>query len=954
MYEKGQHPGALWRKTDLQCHSPRDRNWRGPPSLTGGGEAAEGAREAWARDFIGECVRRGIEIVSITDHHDMAFVPYVAQAAELAFENTLVFPGVEITCNDKAQCLVLFDPSTDNGIWHHFLGKLVGIEQSDPADAKTAPIKNAGMTIHELFDAVTGDPRLRDVCIILPHFSDGNAHKHLNEDGYHERFATLKCDGVYIEKPFAELDQVTLDKAYGKIPEWGSRRRAFVVTGDNRSLTWERLGAHECWIKIGENSIEAMRQALLADEARISYGTPTTPSERIVKLTVLSTLTGSEALIVSFNDGFNSLIGGRGSGKSALLEYLRFGLGRTNRDLPGRDDDPFEADYDRDVQLIEDTLGDDGYVTVQIEREGVTETWHRNLENRDVITVTNEDDESNELTIQDAQRRFRARAFYQKGLSTTMNDTANAAEQITGIAAAEQLDQRREIDISIEKVKREIGTAIRRQSAFWQTRLEHRRAQALVSDLKRRIGAISTRLEREGLSKEALAVIAQAPVYDRAKNYQGQVNRAQTAETERLNQIKKTALNVTIRQFPGVEAFPEIKSLDEAIAKARTAITTHLDAAIAEVQKISSAYATSLKEFEKRETEFKKDLQNAINAQTAHKQLIDEHSRLIAELQKAEQAAIDAAEQEEEAKGAPALFQEACTKLDKLISDREKVLDEAARRVEGQSSQMLKARLKRDPRPEEYVEAIAGLMAGARVHDMEDKAGDWVGELVRPNAANNWRMVRTALLNLYEAKINAGLPPEPSEEDAEALRSTIFSTSRLTPQQTLKVYQNLSDEALANIYAATPRDYIVMTYVDQGRDVPFEQASPGQQASALLELLLQQSAGTLIIDQPEDDLDNRIIMKIVGLIRTSKSGRQLLFATHNPNIVVNGDADKVIALKSGESRPGHDPVARIQIEVDGAIETPAVRDAITHVMEGGKEAFDLRSRKYNFQTVTPL
>jgi len=326
-------------------------------------------------------------------------------------------------------------------------------------------------------------------------------------------------------------------------------------------------------------------------------------------------------------------------------------------------------------------------------------------------------------------------------------------------------------------------------------------------------------------------------------------------------------------------------------------------------------------------------------------------TRLTAELQKAEQAALEVAEQEEEAKDAPALFEEACTKLDQLISEREKVLEEAAHRVEGQSSQMLKARLKCDPRPEEYVQAITGLMAGARVHDMEDKAGEWVGELVRPDADPNWRTARRAFLVLYEAKIDAGLPPEPSEEDAETLRSTIFSASTLTSQQTLKVYQNLSDETLANIFAAVPRDYIVMTYVDQGRDVPFEQASPGQQASALLELLLQQSAGTLIIDQPEDDLDNRVIMKIVGLIRTSKSGRQLLFATHNPNIVVNGDADKVIALKSGEAKPGHEPVARIQVDVDGAIETPAVRDAITHVMEGGKEAFDLRSRKYNFQAI---
>src|SRR5882757_8763305 len=70
-----------------------------------------------------------------------------------------------------------------------------------------------------------------------------------------------------------------------------------------------------------------------------------------------------------------------------------------------------------------------------------------------------------------------------------------------------------------------------------------------------------------------------------------------------------------------------------------------------------------------------------------------------------------------------------------------------------------------------------------------------------------------------------------------------------------------------------------------------------------------QSAGTLIIDQPEDDLDNRVIMRIVELLRKSKSNRQLIFSTHNSNIVVNGDADKVIALKSAE--PSSNPTSTL-------------------------------------------
>ena len=77
-------------------------------------------------------------------------------------------------------------------------------------------------------------------------------------------------------------------------------------------------------------------------------------------------------------------------------------------------------------------------------------------------------------------------------------------------------------------------------------------------------------------------------------------------------------------------------------------------------------------------------------------------------------------------------------------------------------------------------------------------------------------------------------------------------------------------------------------------------------------------------------------MQIVALIRKSKDRRQLLFTTHNPNIVVNGDADKVIALKSGDTRDTANE-GRVQIDVDGAIETPEIWKVITQIMEGGKK-----------------
>jgi ABC-type cobalamin/Fe3+-siderophores transport system ATPase subunit len=192
---------------------------------------------------------------------------------------------------------------------------------------------------------------------------------------------------------------------------------------------------------------------------------------------------------------------------------------------------------------------------------------------------------------------------------------------------------------------------------------------------------------------------------------------------------------------------------------------------------------------------------------------------------------------------------------------------------------------------------------------------------------------------------------DPNGEIGLKLRTALFPN--MTERQVSGIYNKVTENQVGEILTAVPEDFIAFEYRDKRTYIPFEQASPGQQAAALLNLLLKQEAGTLIIDQPEDDLDNRVIMEIVTLLQTTKRKRQIIFATHNPNFVVNGDADKVVVLRPatptvGTSGATNSP-SRIEIEVDGAIETESVRQSITETMEGGHAAFDLRSRKYLFK-----
>ncbi len=119
--------------------------------------------------------------------------------------------------------------------------------------------------------------------------------------------------------------------------------------------------------------------------------------------------------------------------------------------------------------------------------------------------------------------------------------------------------------------------------------------------------------------------------------------------------------------------------------------------------------------------------------------------------------------------------------------------------------------------------------------------------------------------------------------------------------------------------------------------------STGQQCTAILHLLLLQNRDPLIMDQPEDNLDNAFIAdRIVVELRSAKIARQFIFATHNANIPVFGDAEWIGVFEA------HEGQSFMPAESQGAIDVPQVRDNAANILEGGKTAFNQRKTKYGF------
>lgn len=209
---------------------------------------------------------------------------------------------------------------------------------------------------------------------------------------------------------------------------------------------------------------------------------------------------------------------------------------------------------------------------------------------------------------------------------------------------------------------------------------------------------------------------------------------------------------------------------------------------------------------------------------------------------------------------------------------------------------------------------------------------------VYPSPLTIWLDIALELLEL--ARVGSLLASGAALPRCANLAGVGFTTSELK-RMALKITKSAAFELSLLKPSSSPRfEY----KLDDGTYIPFEQASPGQQANALLTLLFNQAAGPLLIDQPEDDLDNSTVHSISERLWPAKQNRQLMFSTHNPNLLVIGDAELVMYCDY-VTPPGR---VRVRIAHEGAIDNPEVRVVITQGMEGGENAFRLRMQRYGF------
>jgi chromosome segregation protein len=227
------------------------------------------------------------------------------------------------------------------------------------------------------------------------------------------KYKEMPFVGGYVDGDLSALKSGPLSILAGKDKNWGNKRIACIQTSDDRRADHSDLGKSTSWIKWAKPTAEALRQACLAQESRISHQEPSLPAAVIDAISV-SNSKFLGPIELSFNPQYNALIGGRGTGKSTILEYLRWAL----CDQPPVSNDEDAPNYQvRRSKLIENTLKPYGAtVDVSFLINGVMHIIRRDSKDSSILIKIGADD-MRPCTEAEIRSLLPVQAYSQKQLS---------------------------------------------------------------------------------------------------------------------------------------------------------------------------------------------------------------------------------------------------------------------------------------------------------------------------------------------------------------------------------------------------------------------------------------------------------------------------------------------------------------------------------------------------------
>lgn len=838
------------------------------------------SEEAYNDALLDQCEALDIRMIAITDHWNVETAAGLISAAEA--RGIVALPGFEANTRDGVHLLVIFEAGTPFSKIIATIGKCGG----NPGSAGTGTCDYS-----DVIDKATEQGAL-----VIP------AHANVAPSGLLARESGEPLQRM-IKHPLVHALGITPSAPEAKNQENilanrkpFKRQHPLAVIHADDVMGPDDLGkpGASSWFKVSTATLESLGLAVRTPVTRVSVTDPAgTPRAFIRELS----WTGGflDGVTIPLSAELSALIGGPGTGKSTTIESLRYVLGIEPIG------EAASADH-RDI--IQDVLKSGTIVKIIVETTNPTphEYTIERLVN-DVPLVRDADGKATNLKPEDIVPGVEI--FGQHELAELANDPARVATMLQRFVGIQGPDRRRE----------EIMTQL----------AENR-----------------TQLQRQEKAREKLAnELADIP------RLEEQVNRYDTTDV------------------PGKLAAQQRLDLDQAvfteaadrIGEARGAMADLIDPRVgidltAEYENVTDSPQSELLQ---QATAATSDLATKLAAIAA---------QVRAALDTAEQAvttartdwAVVTAEQSEAYSSVLRDLHEQGLQPDKYVDTK-------------RGLEALKAKLPRRKKLDQEISALQKvreeLLGDLRSHETEQT--ERLHDAIRAaNAATSGVVVvqpvpdpdRSHIKQLAATSLKGAKNTITAAIDADDFSTRAFVKAARKGTDGLATYGIKGAQAASLLSAGEPllrkmEELSVRLAVDVKLDVghgtgskelkSIGQLSKGQKATALLLLLLSGSNAPLVIDQPEDDLDNRFVFDgIVANLRKLKGRRQVIVSTHNANVPVLGDAELIVTLE-GDGQHGKPATDGI-----GSLDDKRIRAHAENILEGGPDAFNARQHLYGF------
>ena len=920
-------PGSRWWRVDIHNHTPASSDY----------DAAEAATLT-PRDWLLAYMRAGVDAVTVTDHNCSDWIDRLQnELVELSAERPdgyramVLFPGVEVSTQDGLHILGVFAPGTSKATLDGLLqGRLTGWDIR-----KRNAEQQCGESAVQVMTAIHDKHGLA-----IPAHADKESGVLFGQQQADGRFVP-RMGGRSIDAVLDLADAVELHNPASLAAQHFAsqlvKRQLAVVAGSDAPHHTRNAGRRCCWVKMSSPTGPGLRLALMDPESAVRLDPQENPQpapRRWIRQLSIENLNLRRAhsgpLMLHFNPAYNAVIGGRGSGKSTVVECLRLALGRDAelRDVGdvGRSFASFRALYQSrdkpgmmmpDTRLIAEVVVGEGDQAEQLRYQ-----WTPGPNGAGLLSVQRLNGGQwlgTGLSAEQARAAFPARIYSQK--------------QVLALADQPQALLR----LIDEALRRDGQTFLALRSGLMDAR---RRLRALRAELARKP---ALELAHDQARRKAV-VFANANFGPLLKDYQRATQQQRAMDDFQLLLARDVAGLRQALEDTGHLTETELTGFDvqtEAEREARLG-------AMALRQQLSTQRQMIAQAVDGMELALAQALQTRAAggwwqvAQAHVDAYRTEMLRLKAEGVESAQAAAEAVAAVERL----GKDLEALATCQRQLAAAELAVQSAETDLSNERSRLTELR-------RNHVERLIAGNVNLRVQlrSMAHAAGaaeELKGILKLRNAqwGNVW------VDGDGDAQPSGFLWDATRSDDACPVADRLLSMKRALESgsktvlatslhgQLLSRLNELPPEAFDELAGWFPEDEVLLDY-RPASDRPFQsmaRASAGQRAAAMLSFLLADGDDPLVLDQPEDDLDNALVSAlVVSQLRHNKSRRQVIVVTHNANIVVNGDADLVVCMQFAGGQIV-DPLC-------GGLQETEIRQRICDVMEGGRAAFQQRYQR---------